>query len=74
LLRAAGERLLVIWDGSPIHRRLAVKGLSPENATRGSPRERITDVDKSDLWLMVWGIDSSPLTHGLVGSCRRQGK
>jgi hypothetical protein len=25
LLRAAGERLLVIWDGSPIHRRLAVK-------------------------------------------------
>jgi transposase len=25
LLRAAGERLLVIWDGSPIHRRVAVK-------------------------------------------------
>jgi hypothetical protein len=25
LLRASGERLLVIWDGSPIHRRLAVK-------------------------------------------------
>jgi transposase len=24
LLRVAGERLLVIWDGSPIHRRLAV--------------------------------------------------
>lgn len=25
LLRVAGERLLVIWDGSPIHRRQAVK-------------------------------------------------
>jgi len=25
LLRVAGERLLVIWDGSPIHRRVAVK-------------------------------------------------
>jgi transposase len=25
LLHAAGERLLVIWDGSPIHRRVAVK-------------------------------------------------
>ena len=25
LLRAAGERLLVIWDGSPIHRRVEVK-------------------------------------------------
>jgi transposase len=25
LLRVAGERLLVIWDGSPIHRRAAVK-------------------------------------------------
>jgi transposase len=24
LLRVAGERLLVIWDGSPIHRRAAV--------------------------------------------------
>jgi hypothetical protein len=26
LLRVAGERLLVIWDGSPIHRRVEVKG------------------------------------------------
>jgi transposase len=26
LLRVAGERLLVIWDGSPIHRRKAVQG------------------------------------------------
>lgn len=25
LLRVAGERLLVIWDGSPIHRRAKVK-------------------------------------------------
>jgi transposase len=25
LLRVAGERLLVVWDGSPIHRRVAVK-------------------------------------------------
>jgi transposase len=25
LLRLAGERLLVIWDGSPIHRRAAVR-------------------------------------------------
>ena len=25
LLRVAGRRLLVIWDGSPIHRRVAVK-------------------------------------------------
>src|SRR5947209_14506437 len=25
LLRVAGERLLVIWDGSPIHRRVAVR-------------------------------------------------
>src|SRR5262249_61864123 len=25
LLRVAGPRLLVIWDGSPIHRRAAVK-------------------------------------------------
>jgi transposase len=26
LLRVAGERLLVVWDGSPIHRRAAVTG------------------------------------------------
>jgi transposase len=26
LLRVAGDRLLVIWDGSPIHRRVEVKG------------------------------------------------
>ena len=25
LLRVAGDRLLVIWDGSPIHRRAEVK-------------------------------------------------
>ena len=25
LLRVAGQRLLVIWDGSPIHRRVEVK-------------------------------------------------
>jgi hypothetical protein len=33
LLRVAGERLLVIWDGSPIHRREAVKNFVSE--TRG---------------------------------------
>src|SRR5215207_6822955 len=33
LLRVAGERLLVIWDGSPIHRRAAVREFVSE--TRG---------------------------------------
>jgi transposase len=33
LLRVAGERLLVIWDGSPIHRRAAVQEFVAE--TRG---------------------------------------
>jgi transposase len=31
--RVAGERLLVVWDGSPIHRRLEVKEFVAE--TRG---------------------------------------
>jgi hypothetical protein len=30
LLRVAGARLLVIWDGSPIHRRAAVTELVAE--------------------------------------------
>jgi DDE superfamily endonuclease len=34
LLRLAGERLLVIWDGSPIHRRAEVKEFLA-GATRG---------------------------------------
>jgi hypothetical protein len=45
LLRVAGERLLVIWDGSPIHRRAAVRSSSPARAAgsswrhcRGMPR------------------------------------
>ncbi len=33
LLRVAGERLLVIWDGSPIHRRIEVKDFV--SGTRG---------------------------------------
>ena len=36
LLRVAGERLLVIWDGSPIHRRAAVSEFVA--ATRGKVR------------------------------------
>ncbi len=36
LLRVAGERLLVIWDGSPIHRRAAVQEFVA--ATRGKVR------------------------------------
>ena len=36
LLRVAGERLLVIWDGSPIHRRAAVKEFVA--GTRGKVR------------------------------------
>lgn len=36
LLRVAGERLLVIWDGSPIHRREAVKDFV--SGTRGKIR------------------------------------
>jgi transposase len=36
LLQVAGERLLVIWDGSPIHRRVVVKEFVSE--TRGGIR------------------------------------
>jgi transposase len=36
LLRVAGKRLLVIWDGSPIHRRVAVKEFVA--GTRGKVR------------------------------------
>jgi transposase len=36
LLRVAGERLLVIWDGSPIHRRVEVKDFVA--GTRGKVR------------------------------------
>jgi transposase len=36
LLRVAGERLLVIWDGSPIHRRVAVTDFVA--STRGKVR------------------------------------
>lgn len=35
-MRAAGERLLVIWDGSPIHRRMAVQEFV--SGTRGRVR------------------------------------
>jgi transposase len=35
LLRYAGARLLVIWDGSPIHRRAAVKEFLASKAGRG---------------------------------------
>jgi transposase len=35
LLRCAGARLLVIWDGSPIHRRAAVKEFLASQAGRG---------------------------------------
>ena len=35
LLRVAGERLLVIWDGSPIHRRAEVKEFVAEHARQG---------------------------------------
>jgi transposase len=34
LLRVAGERLLVIWDGSPIHRRQAVREFASETHGR----------------------------------------
>jgi transposase len=36
LTRVAGERLLVIWDGSPIHRRVLVRDFAAE--TRGKVR------------------------------------
>jgi transposase len=36
LLRYAGARLLVIWDGSPIHRRAAVKEFLASRAGRGT--------------------------------------
>src|SRR5262249_56589033 len=35
LLRVAGGRLLVIWDGSPIHRRAAGKGIVAGAAAAG---------------------------------------
>jgi hypothetical protein len=35
LLGCAGARLLVIWDGSPIHRRAAVKEFLASKAGRG---------------------------------------
>jgi transposase len=35
LLRYAGPRLLVVWDGSPIHRRAAVKEFLSSGAGRG---------------------------------------
>jgi len=35
LLRAAGKRLLVIWDGSPIHRRVAVKEFRDRHSRPG---------------------------------------
>jgi transposase len=35
LLRCAGTRLLVVWDGSPIHRRAAVKEFLASKAGRG---------------------------------------
>jgi transposase len=35
LVRHAGRRLLVIWDGSPIHRRAAVKEFLASKAGRG---------------------------------------
>jgi hypothetical protein len=39
LLRVAGERLLVIWDGSPIHRRAEVEEFV--SGTRGKGRLRL---------------------------------
>ena len=53
LLRAAGERLLVIWDGSPIHRRVAVTEFV--TGTRGR------------IWaeaLPAYGLDLNPWDEG----------
>lgn len=41
LIRHAGRRLLVIWDGSPIHRRTAVKDFLANAAVRGVRVERL---------------------------------
>jgi transposase len=41
LLRLAGDRLLVIWDGSPIHRRAEVKEFLASKAARGIHIERL---------------------------------
>ena len=41
LLRVAGDRLLVIWDGSPIHRRAEVKEFLGSKAGRGIWVERL---------------------------------
>jgi transposase len=41
LLRDVGSRLLVIWDGSPIHRRATVKEFLASAAGRGVRVERL---------------------------------
>lgn len=41
LIRHLGSRLLVIWDGSPIHRRLAVTDFLASTAGRGVRIERL---------------------------------
>lgn len=41
LIRHVGRRLLVIWDGSPIHRRIAVKDFLNSKAGRGVRVERL---------------------------------
>src|SRR3954451_8629025 len=41
LIRHVGSRLLVIWDGSPIHRRAAVKEFLASDAGRGLRVERL---------------------------------
>ena len=41
LIRHIGPRLLVIWDGSPIHRRVAVKDFLASTAGRGVRVERL---------------------------------
>jgi transposase len=41
LIRHIGRRLLVIWDGSPIHRRVAVKEFLASDAGRGVRVERL---------------------------------
>jgi transposase len=41
LIRHVGPRLLVIWDGSPIHRRVAIKEFLASTAGRGVRVERL---------------------------------
>ncbi len=41
LIRHVGSRLLVIWDGSPIHRRVAIKEFLASAAGRGVRVERL---------------------------------